>query len=559
MLVNLHVKNLALIEEADINFDRGLNILSGETGAGKSILLGSVNMALGGKASAELIRNGAEYALAELTFLVEDEKKLNQLAQMDISDLDGGEVILSRKIMPARSVMKVNGMSCTASQVRQIAALLLDIHGQHDSQQLLKDKSHLDMVDRYQSSLITPIKEAYKTAYKDYRETKAKLTEESMDDASRQRELSLLEYEINEITAAKLVEGEEEELLAEFKKMSNMQRIMEEISAAQQLLCGGEDNAANYANAALKSVIAASAYDESLSEAADNLSLAADMLDEAARKIQSYGEQSAFDGEDFNRVTQRLDLIHSFQMKYGKTIEAILAYCGRQQQRLEELSDYDRRIAQLRQEENEKEKLVKELSQKLSAARKQSAAELCANVSKELKHLNFMNTEFEARFEEEELGANGSDSMYFVISTNVGEALKPLSKVASGGELSRIMLAVKTVIAGLDDTQTLIFDEIDAGISGRTAQMVAGNLSRLSAAHQIICVTHLPQIAAYADTHFLIEKNAVGDSTVTSIQKLKYEETVAELARLLGGSAITDAVLSNARELKELADSAKLA
>ncbi len=554
MLTNLHVKNLALIEEADINFDEGLNILSGETGAGKSILLGSISMALGGKASADIIRKGAEYALTELVFHIDDEEKLSRLKDMDVEDLDSGDVIISRKITPSRSQIKVNGMTCTASAVKQIASLLLDIHGQHDSQQLLKERSHLDMVDEFGGSALKKVKSDYKECYRRYQDIKERLENSSLDEEARQREASFIEYEVNEITAANLIAGEDEELETEFKKMSNAQRIIEEISAAEQLLSGNDENAQNFVQAAIRAVINASAYDEALSQIADSLSVAEDMLSEASRNINSYASDCIYNDEDFNRVSARLDLINSFKMKYGRTIEDILEYCDKRQKKLEELMDYDNMLSNLKSELAACEKELAELSEKLTAARKQAADRLCKDVREGLLALNFMNNEFEADFSEnEEFGANGRDSMCFIISTNVGEGLKPLSRVASGGELSRIMLAVKTVIADRDDTQTLIFDEIDAGISGKTAQMVAEKLKELSQGRQIICITHLPQIAAYADAHFLIEKQAVDVSTVTTIKKLTEEEVIMELARLLGGSAITDAVVSNARELKMMA------
>lgn len=554
MLTNLHVKNLALIEEADINFDEGLNILSGETGAGKSILLGSISMALGGKTSADIIRKGAEYALTELVFHIDDEEKLEALKALDVEDLESGDVIISRKITPVRSQIKVNGMTCTASVAKQIASLLLDIHGQHDSQQLLKERSHLDMVDEYGGSELKNVKARYKECYREYHDIKAELEESSMDEEARQREISFIEYEVNEITAANLVSGEDEELETEFKKMSNAQRIIGEISVAEQLLVNGDENAQNFVQAAIKAVINASAYDESLSEISDNLSVAEDILSEASRSINSYASDCIYNDEDFNRVSERLNLINSFKMKYGRTIEDILEYCDKRQEKLEELMDYDAMVLKLKNQLADCEKKLESLADELSVVRKQAAGRLCAGVRDGLSALNFMNNEFSADFSKnEEFGTNGRDSMCFIISTNVGEGLKPLSKVASGGELSRIMLAVKTVMADRDDTQTLIFDEIDAGISGKTAQMVAEKLKELSKCRQIICITHLPQIAAYADVHFLIEKQAVDVSTVTTINKLTEEEAVMELARLLGGSTITDAVVSNARELKLMA------
>ncbi len=553
MLTNLHVKNFALIEEADIDFNEGLNILSGETGAGKSIILGSVNIALGSKVSADIIRHNCEYALAELTFHIDDEEKIAKLKAMDIEDIDEGDIIISRKISANRSQIKVNGMNCTATQVRQIAQLLIDIHGQHDNTLLLNDKAHLDMVDEFGGAGVGDCKAQYKALYKEYQELLNKLSELDIDEASRQREISLVEYEVNEITLAKLVDGEDEELESLFRRMNNSQKILSDISQAARLLSDGEENAVDCINSALKSIINASTYDDSLSDIVDSLSTAADIISDAARSISDYADDCSYDESEYEDISRRLDMINGFKLKYGKTIAAINEYGLKQQEKLDELYNLTDIIDNIRSDIEVKKEELETVAVKLSKARKASADKLCVAVSKGLCELNFLNSEFEAHFEElSECGSNGKDSMSFMISTNVGESLKPLAKVASGGELSRIMLAVKTVIADRDDTQTLIFDEIDAGISGKTAQLVGEKLKALSKDRQIICITHLPQIAAMADTHFLIEKSVVEGSTVTQIKELDETASVNELARLLGGSTVTDAVLANAKELKSM-------
>lgn len=554
MLTNLHVKNMALIEEADINFDEGLNIMTGETGAGKSIILGSVNIALGGKFSAEIIRNGADYALAELVFHIDDKSKLEQLKAFEIEDIEDGDIIISRRLMRGRSQIKVNGMNCTASQVRSIAALLIDIHGQHDSQLLLKESSHLDMIDLYGAENVRTAADNYKALYKEYRDELFLLEQLDVNDEDRQREISFIEFELHEITAAALTEGEDEELETRFRRMTNSQRIMENLSLSCQLMSDGTDNVQDMLGAAVKSVIDASGYDEQLAPVADMLSAAEDMVSQACRSISDYVSQNAFDESEYAEVESRLDLINSFKLKYGKTIPDILSYAQQRQEKLDALYHYDERLAELKDNVKKKEKELEKLASILTESRKKAAEAFCRKVSEGLKQLNFLNNEFTADFENTgNFTSNGTDSVRFMISTNVGEPVKPLSKVASGGELSRIMLAIKTVMAGKDDTQTLIFDEIDAGISGRTAQLVGEKLKKLSGEHQIICITHLPQIAAMADTHFVIEKSAKKDVTTTEIRKLNEEECISELARLLGGSTITDAVISNAREMKEMA------
>ena len=338
-----------------------------------------------------------------------------------------------------------------------------------------------------------------------------------------------------------------------FRKMNNSQKILSDVSLASRLLCEGDENALDYLNLALKSVINASSYDESLSNLVDSLETAVDIVGDASRSIIDYASDCAYDESEYEDISRRLDMINSFKLKYGKTIADINEYGIKQQEKLDELYNLSDIIESLKQEAEAKKKEMLKAAGELTVLRKNSAKKLCEAVSKGLCELNFLNSEFEAYFEDlEEAGSNGKDSMCFMISTNVGESLKPLAKVASGGELSRIMLAVKTVIADRDDTQTLIFDEIDAGISGKTAQLVGEKLKGLSKDRQIICITHLPQIAALADTHYLIEKNVVGASTVTQINKLNEDESVNELARLLGGSTVTDAVLANAKELKAM-------
>ena len=473
---------------------------------------------------------------------------------MDIEDAQDGDVIISRKIMPGRSQIKVNGMICTVSQVKSIASLLIDIHGQHDSQLLLKESSHLDMIDLYGGSTVSDVRKRYDVVYKQYREALLQLEQMDTDEESRQREISFIEFELHEIASADLKRGEDEELESRFRKMSNSQRIISDLSTAVQLLSEGSDNVMDMMGIAVKSVIEASSFDESLKSVADSCSCAEDMISDVCRQISDYVNDSSYDEEEYKEVEERLDMINSFKLKYGRTIDDILEYADKRQEKLDALYHYDASLAQLKETVHEKEEELQKLADELTAARKKAASGFCKKVSEGLSELNFLNHEFNAEFEQTgHFTSNGGDSVKFMISTNVGEPLKPLSKVASGGELSRIMLAIKTVMAGKDDTQTLIFDEIDAGISGRTAQLVGEKLKQLSCGHQIICITHLPQIASMADTHFVIEKTASGDVTTTDIRQLSDENSIDELARLLGGSAITDAVRNNAAEMKNMA------
>lgn len=554
MLTNLHVKNLALIEEADIDFKNGLNILTGETGAGKSIILGSVNIALGGKVNADIIRKGCDYALTELTFKVNSSDKIKQLKEYGIEELEEGIIIISRKITPSKSTIRINGETFTISEVKAVSHILIDIHGQHDNQILLKESTHIDMVDLFGRNIIEPLSDAYTKLYNAYNEIDNKIKSMSSDEAARNREIDLLEYQINEITEASLKPCEDEHLENTFKKMSNYQKIAQHMSAAKQILDNDEASVSDCIGQSVKLLTQASVYDEALSDIVNTLSSAEDIINDALMEMSDYMESFDFNEEDYNNMSKRLDLINSLKLKYGRTIDEIHEYILSSQKKLDELLNFNEIQAGLKTQLTDINKKLTEAADKLTAARKKSADKLCKSVSEGLFELNFLNNDFEPEFEKtEKFQADGTDKMRFLISTNVGEDLKPLSKVASGGELSRIMLAFKTVIADKDNTDTLIFDEIDAGISGVTAQMVGNKLSQLSSSHQIICITHLPQIAAMADEHYIIEKKADKTTTVTDIRSLNEEESVNELARLLGGASITEAALNNAREMKKLA------
>lgn len=554
MLTNLHVKNLALIDETDVYFEKGLNILTGETGAGKSIILGSVNIALGGKTSSDVIRKNCDYALTELTFHIEDEEKLQLLNEHGIEDLEYGDIIISRKIMPSRSQFKVNGQNFTAGQVKKIAEILIDIHGQHDNQLLLNENKHLDVIDRYAESIIQPLKEELAQIYKQYSQAKNRLKEMDIDAEARNREISFMEYEINEIMSAGLLEDEDCNLEADYKKMLHMQKIMDEVSLAQSRLFDGDNNASDAVSMAVRSVSSVVQFDDSLAGIESTLTDIESLMCDVSGMLRDYMDENSFDEVTFEQTRQRLDLINSLKMKYGNSISEIIKYAENKTEKLEELKNYDKIIKSLNIAYTEKEAELVEICSRLTQARKKSAVRLCDDIRKSLSELNFSDVKFDAEFSiNDSYTANGNDSVRFMISTNTGEDLKPLSKIASGGELSRIMLAIKTVIAAQDRIETLIFDEIDAGISGRTAQLVGEKLNQLSENCQIICITHLPQIAVMADTHFLISKSVEHEKTTTSIIKLNKDEMIEELARLLGGSNITDTVLSSAKEMKKLA------
>ncbi len=558
MLTNLHVKNFALIDEIDVAFEPGLNILTGETGAGKSIIIDSVNIALGGKVPAGIIRRGAEYAYIELIFTVEDKDKLMALKAMDIIPEDN-MLILTKKIMNGRSISKINDETVTASKIKQVTSLLIDIHGQHEHQSLLYKSKHLEILDAFAKPHIAQLKKEIQAHYQAYVECREKLSGFTMDEEKRLRELDFTRFEINEIEAASLKSGEEEELEGIYRRISNSRKIGETLGAVMAEIGYEDDAAAGERMArAVRELQTISGLDKKLEEIHSALLDLESLLSDVNRSMADYMDNMSFDEETYKEVTGRLDLIRNLQAKYGGSYEKIMEYLDEKYRRLAELENYEENRRQTQQDLKKQEESLDKLCAELSGIRKEEAKKLCISITKALKDLNFLDVRFSMQFSP--LGhysKNGYDEAEFLISTNPGEELAPLGKVASGGELSRIMLAMKTVLADTDDIPTLIFDEIDTGISGRTAQKVSEKLSIIGRKHQVLCITHLPQIAAMADHHFLIEKGLKGDKVTTSIQMLDSHDTVRELARLLGGAAITDTVLKSAEEMKELAEKTK--
>ena len=558
MLEHLHVKNLALIREAEIDFTEGLNILTGETGAGKSIVIGSVGLALGGKVAKDLVRPGADFGLAELVFSVTSERLKDRLKELDVIPEDG-QIILSRKIMNGKSINKINGETVTLNQLRETAALLIDVHGQHEHQSLLQKKKHLEILDEYDKEELQPIKEKLAAAYTEWK----KLTEEQknarMDEESRMRELSLLEFETKEIEDAGLSIGEDEELEQKYRKMTGAKRLMEAAGTAYGLTGYEEAEGAGTAiGRALRELQGVQSLDEDLTDLTGQLSDIDSLLNDFNRELSDYVSSLEFAGEEFEQVEERLNQLNHLKSKYGKTLEAVLEYGQRQQERLAALQDYDAYLARLEKQTAEKERELEGLCEEASVIRKRYAEVLCAKIRGHLIDLNFLDVEFELEFDRiSGYTSGGFDDAEFVISTNPGESLRPLAKIASGGELSRIMLAIKTVLADKDQIETVIFDEIDVGISGRTAQKVSEKMMLIGRSRQVICITHLAQIAAMADTHFRIEKQVADGGTRTEIRRLTEAESVEELARILGGAEITDAVFQNASEMKELAGNKK--
>lgn len=554
MLLNVSVKNLALIKESDIYFKDGMNILSGETGAGKSIIIGSINIALGGKVNKEMVRSGEDHAMVELVFKVDRESTRKKLEDAGVN-LEDGEVIVTRKIVNGRSITKVNGETFPVSALRDITALLIDIHGQHDHQSLLKVDKHIGILDEFAAADISDVKNDVLKAYNAYVDAKNELEMFDMDEEQRIRECEFYNFEINEITDAELTIGEDNDIEESFKKVANMKKILESVSVVHNVMNGDTgENVLDMLGRAVSEMASVSDYDDSLKDIYNQLVSIEDLCSSVSRDVSEYADSSEFDEERAKELEERLDLINHLKLKYGNTIEKILEYRDEKQQKLELLENYDIKKKQAQQKLDETEKILDKKCEKLSSLRKKYAVDFEKRVVETLEDLNLLQVKFKVDFKKSgTYSANGNDKAEFMISTNPGEPLMPLAKIASGGELSRIMLGIKTIMAGQDDIDTLIFDEIDTGISGRTAQKVAEQMKLLSKKHQIICITHLPQIAAMADNHLKIEKISEGNETSTKIYPLDEEKSVEELARMLGGAEITETVMQNAREMKKLA------
>ncbi|CBL22240.1 DNA repair protein RecN [Blautia sp. 2744] len=554
MLVHLHVRNLALIEDIEVEFGPGLNILTGETGAGKSILLGSMQLILGGRSAKDMIRTGASNALVELLFQVENPRAEASLRELGVETSEG-QVLLTRKLMDGRSINKINGETCTVAQMKAAASCLLDIHGQHEHQSLLYQDKQLEILDIYGKEEIFPAKEKVQTAYKKYRDCKRQLDELDIDEEQRNRERAFLEFEINEIESAQLVSGEDEELEKRYRKLNNGRKILETLQGVRDLTGyeSGQGAGESVGNA-VREISRVTEYDAQLDSMASALQEIDGLLNDFNRELASYVDDLNFDDEAFYETEKRLDTINGLKAKYGRTIEDIQEYCLKQKQKLENLDKYEERFHEAEENLKKSREELETVSHKLSVIRQKYSQMLTDKITEGLKDLNFLDVQFQITFRRrKEYTAGGFDDIEYEISTNPGESLKPLGKIVSGGELSRIMLAIKAILADRDQIETLIFDEIDTGISGRTAQKVSEKMALIGRCHQVLCITHLPQIAAMADTHFEIEKHQKDNETITEIHPLEGDDSVRELARLLGGAELTQAVFDNAKEMKELA------
>lgn len=556
MLTYLHVKNIALIHELEIDFDKGLNILTGETGAGKSIILGSINYVLGGKTKKDVIRRGANEAMVECVFSVNDKDRdqevVNRLLEENGITVDNNGVIISRKTaVNGRSVFRVNGEVVRQDVIKTLAGYLIDIHSQHEHQSLLSSSRQLELLDRYSGAQMEVLLKDYGRLYRQYLDLLKEVDVELMDDEKRRREIAFLEFEIKEIEDANLVEGEDDSLQLTYDKLSHAKDILETLGNVNQTLFGRNDIASSISSY-VSELSRFKEQDDELVNVYDSLVQIEDILTTLSRDMGHYVDQSEDYEEELYTAEKRLDVINQLKLKYGDTITDVYQYLADQQEKHQSLVDFEKNLMATKKKIKETEESLKALSEKIHQLRLEKAKQLKVSIEEVLWQLNLENAAFEAEvLDLDDFSAKGMDKVRFMITTNKGESMKPLKEVASGGELSRIMLAIKSILAEVDEVGTLIFDEVDTGISGKTAQMVAEKMVGLSSTRQLICITHLPQIASMADQHYLISKSVQDETTRTDMTLMQSDEALNEVGRMLGGGLLSDSVISTAKELRD--------
>lgn len=554
MLEHLHIKNVALIRESEISFGEGLNILTGETGAGKSMVIDSLQFALGGRAGKDFLRHGEKMASVEALFAVESQALQVKLEERGIPSEEDGAVLITRTLSEAgKSVCRVNGSTVTVGMLKEIAEDLIDIYGQHEHQSLLNPAKHIRLLDRFCGAKFSDTMDAYKESFHTIRELEKQLDALMGDESQREQRIDILSFQKDEIEEAALRTGEEEELLEQKKRLGSMEKLMRLTGEGLALLYDGNDrmpSACDQLGDALSKLQEAAEYDGELTSFADALADAYAAVEDTARELKRAAETQEADPEALEEIEERLQVIYKLKRKYGGTVEAVLAFYDKVAEELDFLSNSTEKVAELTAAKEKEQKKLAALAEKLTACRKETAKQVAAQIEASLQDMEMKGASFEIRVEEKAAwGADGKDKVEFLISANAGESLKPLAKIASGGEMSRVMLALKTVLVDADEIGTFIFDEIDTGVSGRTAQKVGEKMHFLGGKRQILCITHLPQIAAMADSHFLIEKNSHDGETVTQVTSLEGESSVREVARLMGGSDVTEITLAAAREL----------
>ena len=559
MLSLLHIENIALIQSADIRFEPGFNVLTGETGAGKSIVIDSIGAVLGERTSRELIRTGAKSALVTAVFT-----QVPPLPWLEENGFPTGEeeLLLQRELQgDGRNVCRIDGKLVTVAQLRELGRQLLNIHGQHDGQQLLDPASHLGYLDQFGGC--QPLLESYQEAYRKWHDIRREMDKLQMDEAERSRRVDTLNYQIQELERAQLKAGEDEELSARRTLLRSAGRLMEAVQSAEFALSGDEDRdgACSLIAQAEGEVQGVSSISPELAELSEKLTALRCAADDAADTLRDLSRSFDFSPGELDQVEERLDLLYRLRKKYGPTVEDMLSYLDRCRKELDQIQYADDTLARLEKDLKKAQKEAARRGEVLSQARREAAGALQARVQEELRQLDMPKVRFQTEFTpkggEAGMDETGLDEVQFLMSANLGEALKPIQKVASGGELARIMLALKNVLAEGDQIGTLVFDEVDTGVSGRAAQKVAEKMAQVARGKQVLCVTHLPQIAAMADTHFSVQKGEREGRTYTRLERLDRSQRREELARLIGGASITPSLLESAEELLRQAEQQK--
>lgn len=556
MILELYMKNCALVEELRLSIDKNLNILTGETGSGKSIIIDALGLCLGDKYDRSFLRKGTDKGLVEAVFLSDNIYLKKILDENDISIEDDNLLVITRLIYSdGKSTARVNGRTVKVSLLREIASTLIDIHGQHQNQALFNKDTHLKFLDLFGENELEKFKVAYKKVYNNYSEVKKALNclTENKDEMQIQREIDLLKFQINEIEVANLNKNEYEDLLKQREVYRNSEKIYNNLNLSYSKLHNGEYNVIDLIGLASKELNDISKYDSVLSEYSDTVERIMYELQDISGDIRNYKDNIDFEPYELEQIELRIDEINNLRRKYGDSIDDIFEYYEKIKDRLDEILNRDERVEQLKSQLMNIEEDLKIKANKLTKARKEVATTLEKILLDELKSLNMKNVMFKVNFEEGQFTLNGVDDIEFMISFNLGEDIKPIYKVASGGEMSRFMLAFKTILADIDDIDTLVFDEIDTGISGIAAQIVGEKLSDIAKKKQIICITHLPQIAANADTHYCIEKDTSNNRTFTNVSKLNQSQRKNEIARLIAGNNITEKTIEHASEIIEMA------
>ena len=554
MLEHLHIKNVALIRESEISFGEGLNILTGETGAGKSMVIDSLQFALGGRAGKDFLRHGEKMASVEALFAVQSRSLQEKLEENGIEPEEDGSVLITRTLSETgKSVCRVNGSTVTVGMLKEFAEDLIDIYGQHEHQSLLNPSKHIRLLDRFCGAGFGDAMEEYKASFSALKEIDKQLDALMGNESQREQRMDILSFQKDEMEAAAIKAGEEEDLLEQKKRLGSMEKLMRLTGESIALLYDGNDrmpSACDQLGDALSKLQEAAEYDHTLTPFADALADAYAAVEDTARELKREADKQENDPEALEQIEERLQIIYKLKRKYGGTVEAVLAFYDKVVEELDFLANSNEKVAELMAIREKEQKKLTAYAETLTARRKDTAEQVAEQIETALRDMEMKDARFHIQIDEKsDWTADGKDKVEFLISANAGESLKPLAKIASGGEMSRVMLALKTVLVDADDIGTFIFDEIDTGVSGRTARKVGEKMRFLGGRRQILCITHLPQIAAMADSHFLIEKESDGEETTTKVTPLTEEGSVGEVARLMGGSDVTETTLAAAREL----------